>query len=97
MLVLMFRRYRSKWAQHTAVYAMSGVASSNVIQNIAVKAIKALKKKGAIVNNIFCDGHHPYKGVQRLFGVSGEMEHVTHFIKHPTDSNLLQFLMSPTL
>jgi hypothetical protein len=97
MLVLMFRCYRSKWAQHIAVYAISGAASAIVIQNIAVKAIKALKKKGAIVTNIFCDGHHTYKGVQRLFGVSGEMEHVTHFIKHPTDSNLLQFLMSPTL
>jgi hypothetical protein len=73
---------------------MSGAASSIVIQNIAVKAIKALKKKGAIVTNIFCDRHH-YKGVQRLFGVSGEMEHVTNYIKHPNDPNLFQFLYVP--
>jgi hypothetical protein len=70
---------------------MSGAASSIVIQNIA------LKKKGAIVTNIFCDGHHPDKGVQRLFSVSGEMEHVTNYIKYPTDPNLFQFLMSSTL
>jgi hypothetical protein len=38
---------------------MSGAASSIVITNIAVKAIKALKKKGAIVTNVFCYGLHP--------------------------------------
>jgi hypothetical protein len=40
---------------------MSGAASSIVIKNIAVKAIKALKKKGAIVNNVFCGGLHLLK------------------------------------
>jgi hypothetical protein len=63
---------------------MSGAARSIVIQNIAVKAIKALKKKGAIVTNIF-----PYEGVQRLFSVSGQMEYVTNYIKHPTEPNIL--------
>jgi hypothetical protein len=47
-LVLMFRCYRSKWVQPIAVYATSGAASSIAIQNIVVKAITALGKKGAI-------------------------------------------------
>ncbi len=84
-LVLMFRCYRSKWVQPIAVYATSGAASSNVIQTIVVKAITALEKKGAIVNNVVCDGHQTNKGVHRLFGVSGQMDNVTHYIIHPTD------------
>lgn len=84
-LVLMFRCYRSKWVQPIAVYATSGAASSIVIQNIVVKAITALEKKGAIVNNVVCDGHQTNKGVHRLFGVSGQMDNVTHYIIHLTD------------
>jgi hypothetical protein len=38
---------------------MIGAASSIFIKNIAVKAIKALKNKGAIVTNVFCYGLHP--------------------------------------
>ena len=92
-LVLIFRCYRSKWVQPIAVYATSGTASSIAIQNLVVKAITALEKKGAILTNVVCDGHQTNKGVHRLFGVSGEMENVTNYIKHPTDPDEKRYFL----
>ncbi|KAI9565301.1 hypothetical protein GHT06_009089 [Daphnia sinensis] len=86
-LVMMFRCYRSKWVRLIAVYATSSATTSIVIQNIVVKAMKALEKKGAVVTNVVCDGHPTNKGVHRLFGVSGEMKNVTHYNKHPTNQD----------
>ncbi|KAI9551150.1 hypothetical protein GHT06_005024 [Daphnia sinensis] len=75
----------TKWVQHVAMFATSGAANAMVIQNIVIKAVSALQKKGAIVTNVVCDGHQTNKGVHTLFGISGKMNDVTNFILHPME------------
>jgi hypothetical protein len=67
------------------VFATSDAASATIIQNSFVKAITALQKKCAIVTNVVWDRHQKNKGVRKFFAVSGKIDDVTHYIRHPTE------------
>lgn len=92
-LVLIFRPYKVRWIQPTAVFSAKNAATGSQLYKIALKAMILLEEANAWVQTTVCNGSQPNNVWWALFGISNsDTSQLNHSIMHPTSGSLVFFL-----
>lgn len=95
-LVLMFQAINAEYTQPIAVFASKGPVTGTNLSLIIVKAIILLEKVGARIHGVISDGGASNRKFWTEMGVTGKMDKLKNYFKHPTEENRNIYVFSDT-
>lgn len=92
----MFILLTDNYTQPIGVFPSKGPTNGVVLAQLVLKAITLLEKAGAFIHGIVCDGSAPNQKFWNEMGISGKINEVKNWFKHPTVTNRNIFVFSDT-
>ena len=83
-LVFLVRSVLEGWIQPIAIFATKGACPAKTLKTLLEKATAVLEQRGARLMAVISDGHQTNKSMWAKSGISGEMDHVSNSMPHPT-------------
>lgn len=92
----MFWPLADSYTQPIGVFAPRGPTKGVILVQLILKATTLVKKAGAVIHGIVCDGAAPNRKFWSVMSISGKIDNVKNWFEHPIEKSLNIFILSDT-